>query len=718
MTRFTILVGLALVSALLCLGQAAAAAPFYEFISPIPGSTLVLPETNIILRPGGIVEAASIGGSLVTVSGSTSGPHEGQLHLSDDRQTLTFQPTVPYTYGETVTCLVASGLVTDTRGAIPPASFTFTVVGPEYEALRNLPAPTDDDENSPPPPAGTPTREIGLSAALATDSLPPDFPNIRATVYGKTAPGRLFVTDFRLGIPVSSYLMILENDGTPFFYRKVRGPTLDFKKHPDGRLTYFDSAAGCFYALNANYDVIDSFRCGNGYSTDAHDLALLPNGHAVLMSYDRQIMDLSQIVPGGRIDARVIGLILQELDRDKNVVFQWRSWDHFQVTDVISHDLTAKSVDYVHGNSIDVDPDGNLILSSRHMNEVTKISRTTGDLLWRLGGRNNQFTFVNEPIAFSHQHCVRRLANGNIILFDNGNFRTPQFSRAVEYAIDEAQKTATLVWQYRHNPDVFTVAAGSAQRFSNGNTLIGWGTASPTLTEVAADGSLVSELTFDSGVGSYRAFRFEWPPVKPATIALSPGTLNMDSRGGSVSAQIRPEAGNFSLFDVEPSTIRFNGTVPADSVLPLLGGAKMDSVVALKAKFSRDRVQSLLTSGLNQVEVSGSLRTGEIFRGGAEMRLLPSTKVKPLTGGLRAVSAPGAVPVVLAVEGAGTQARTFAVYDVQGRLVTRWRATVGAAGVVTWNGRASDGRRVGSGIYLVRGEDRANGPALKIVIAR
>jgi len=722
MTRFTKLLALALTAALSCLhyAPATADAPSYEFISPVPGSTLILPETNIILRPGGIVDAASIfGSSLVSVSGSTSGSHEGQLRLSDDRQTLTFQPSTPFAYGETVTCRIGAGLATDTRGLIPPASITFTIAGPERGTLGDPPI-LADEEIPPPPPAGTPpTRLIGLaSVALAADSLPQDFPIIRAAVYGKTAPGRLFVTDFRLGIPVSSYLMILENDGTPFFYRQVRGPTLDFKKHPDGRLTYFDAAAGRFYALNAHYDVIDSFRCGNGYSTDSHDLALLPNGHAVLMSYDRQVVDLSQIVPGGRIDARVIGLILQELDRDKNVVFQWRSWDHFQITDVVSHDLTAKSVDYVHGNSIDVDPDGNLIISSRHMNEVTKISRTTGDILWRLGGRNNQFTFINEPISFSHQHCARRLPNGHIILFDNGNFRTPEFSRAVEYAIDEVQKTATLVWQYRHNPDVFTVAGGSVQRLSNGNTMIGWGTSSPTLTEVGADGSLVSELTFESGVGSYRAFRFEWPPVKPATIAISPGTLNMDSRGGSVSAQIRPEAGNFSLLDVEPPTIRFNGTVPADSVIPLWGGATMDSLVALKARFARDQVISLLTSGINQVEVSGSLKTGEIFRGGAEMRLLPSTKVKLLAGGLKAVSAPGAIPVVLAVGGAATQARTFAVYDVQGRLVTRWRTTVGPEGTITWNGRGSDGRRVSSGIYLIRGEDRANGPALKVVIAR
>jgi hypothetical protein len=225
-------------------------------------------------------------------------------------------------------------------------------------------------------------------------------------------------------------------------------------------------------------------------------------------------------------------------------------------------------------------------------------------------------------------------------------------------------------------------------------------------------------MTFDPGIGSYRAFRFEWPPVKPATISMNPGSLNMDSRGGSVSAQIRPESGGFSILDIEPTTVRFNGTVPAESVLVLYGGANMDSIIALKAKFARDRVVPLLTSGVNQVEVTGSLRTGEVFRGSSEIRLLPSVKVKSLAGVLKAVSAPGAVPVILAVEAAGTQARTFAVYDVRGRLVTRWRTTVSAGGTVTWNGRGSDGHRVGSGIYLVRREDGANGPALKVVIAR
>jgi len=166
-------------------------------------------------------------------------------------------------------------------------------------------------------------------------------------------------------------------------------------------------------------------------------------------------------------------------------------------------------------------------------------------------------------------------------------------------------------------------------------------------------------------------------------------------------------------------TIRLNGTVPAESVLVLWGGARMDSMVALKAKFPRDRVVPLLVKGINRVEVSGSLRTGEIFRGFGEVRLFQSLREKPpATNAIHVLSAPGAVPVVLAVGEAGPQARSFAVYDVQGRLVTRWRTVVGAGGSVTWDGRAADGRRVGSGVYLFRAEGGAHGRSSKVVVAR
>ncbi len=695
----------------------------FEYLSPLPGSAYHLPETNIILRPGGIVDAASIGRPLLRVKGSKSGSHNGKLRLSDDRKNVTFQPDDRFAPGEVVTCDLDPGLTTDSGEPVPSVEFTFTIAGPEREALRDFVVPEDLDGGLSPGFGGGASVSAGnAQSAAPSESLPPDFPHIRAAVYGTPTPGRLFLCNFVFGgASVPSYLMILENDGTPFFHRKLPRVGLDFKMQPGGRLTYFDSVARGFYAMNARYDVVDSFRTGNGYTTDGHDLLLLPNGHSVLMSYDPQVVDMSLVVKGGRQDAIVIGLIVQELDPERNVVFQWRSWDHFQITDVVSHSLTGAVVDYAHGNSIDVDPDGNFIISSRHMNEVTKISRATGETIWRLGGRNNQFALINEPILFSHQHDARRLPNGNLTLFDNGNFRLPLLSRAVEYAIDESLKTATLVWQYRLNPDVFGPGFGSVQRFSNGNTLIGWGATTPTLTEVAPDGSIVSELTFDPPIASYRSFRFEWPPVRSASVEIQPSVLGLGTRGGSVATIIRPEGEDFSLSDIDLSTIRLNGTVPADTTSANFGDANGAGFQTLKIRFDRNALLALLSPGSNRIEVSGSLTTGEIFRGFTDVFVgAPGTS----RAGSAAASAPtqspdaqprvvtldkpvpnpssGAIRVRLGLPREGPA--ELSVFDLAGRLVARVSTGPRSAGWhdLAWDGRDRNGRPVASGVYFLR----------------
>jgi len=58
--------------------------------------------------------------------------------------------------------------------------------------------------------------------------------------------------------------------------------------------------------------------------------------------------------------------------------------------------------------------------------------------------------------------------------------------------------TATLVWQYRHDPPVFNPFVGSAERFQSGNTLLGYG-AHDLMTEVTSSGQVVWEgrLTID-----------------------------------------------------------------------------------------------------------------------------------------------------------------------------------------------------------------------------
>lgn len=506
-----------------------------QYQSPVEGARYVSPQTNIIIRPGGLIEESSLHTPLLfEVNGSESGGHDGEVILSDDQKTVIFKPYTPFLAAETVTVTLNRGLRLKTGDMIAPTTFGFAIATESISASaeeRFLAELRETGEFAFNEYAATPAKGIAHDALnkARADSLPLEFPSVRSTIFDATAPGRIFLSNyvFNPNTQTVPYLMILDNSGTPIFYRRMRGNCADFKLQSNGLLTYFDESADYFYAMDSSYAVVDSFRCGNGYTTDTHELRIQENGHVLLMAYDRQQVDMSTITSGGDREATVIGLIIQELDREKNVVFQWRSWDHFQITDATHEDLTEADIDYVHGNAIELDHDGNLLISSRNMDEITKINRETGEIVWRLGGKNNQFTFINDSLGFSRQHAIRRLPNGNITLFDNGNFHSPPFSRAAEYELDERQKTATLVWQFRNTPDVFGSAMGYVQRLDNGNTLIGWGAANPTVTEVRPDGAKVFELTFAPGIFSYRAYRFPWKPEILPTPTKIPAAFSL-----------------------------------------------------------------------------------------------------------------------------------------------------------------------------------------------
>ena len=484
------------------------------YVSPTPGSILVSPQTNIIIKFGDVVDAKnSISESLVNVEGSESGHRSGKLIVSDDGRTLVFTPASPFVLGEVATVSLQRGLQTLRTGAVEPMSFSFTITSTDRNVVKGanplegssvlLPSETAKHSQA---------RNGARETSLDNPMLPEDFPKIKINHLGTTASGNVFISSFgwTASANAAPFLLILDDFGNPVFYREMQAACMDFKLQPNGYLTYYDRADDFFYELDSLYTIVDTYACGNGYSTDLHELLILPNGHALLMSYDPQIVDMSAIVPGGKTAATVSGLIIQELDTQKNVVFQWRSWDHFKITDATHEDLTAAAIDYVHGNALQVDTDGNLLLSSRHMDEITKINRETGEIMWRLGGKNNQFTFTNDSIGYSHQHAIRRIPNGDITMFDNGNFHSPQFSRAVEYKLDEEKKTVTLVWQYRNSPDNYGVAMGYVDRLPNGNTLIGWGVSTPSVTEVSPEGVKLFELSLPDNVVSYRAFRFQW----------------------------------------------------------------------------------------------------------------------------------------------------------------------------------------------------------------
>ncbi len=379
--------------------------------------------------------------------------------------------------------------------------------------------------------AAMPWEELGRQRAMqpapreaAGVPVPADLPRLVPSVNGETAAGKLFIAT-NTGPP---YLLILENDGTPYFYRQLSLPSRDFKLQPAGVLSYWAPLPiEGWVILDHAFAPVDTFRSANEFRTNDHDFQLLPDGHALFIVNEEKQVDMSAVVPGGSPDAVVLGQHVQEIDGAGNVVFEWHCWDHFDITDTWGQDLTGGRIDYVHMNSVGLDFDGHILVSSRHLNECTKIDRQTGEIIWRLGGNHNQFEFVNDPGGFSAQHDIRAVPGKphHYTIFDNGLLHEPRRSRAVEYRLDLGAGTAEKVWEYVPDPYVVAGTMGSARRLPNGNTLINWAHSGlPKFTEVDSSGAVVYEADLEDSPRVYRTFRLPWSGVAQAPhLTVEPG---------------------------------------------------------------------------------------------------------------------------------------------------------------------------------------------------
>ena len=346
-------------------------------------------------------------------------------------------------------------------------------------------------------------------------SVPSDFPWVDITINQNPDTGYIFLNNWG-GQP---YNMILDNNGFPVWYRRTPDRRRDFKVQPHNRLSMLVRNGGeAFIVMDSTYTIIDTLRAGAGYTTDEHEFQMLPDGHYLMIGHKEETVDMTQYLAGANPHATVYETAIQEFNEKGELIFLWRAWDHYDIRDVELENLYGGYIRFPHMNAIDIDDDGNILVSCRHLSEITKIKRNTGEIIWRLGGAHNQFTFVNDELnGFRNQHDIRSLGNGHYTLFDNGNLHNPPVSRAVEYVLDTLNMTATLVWEFRDTPDKYTSWMGNVQRLPNGNTLINWADGSlPKLTEVTPDGKKAFEMNFRDYIHTYRVYRFPWKGIAKA----------------------------------------------------------------------------------------------------------------------------------------------------------------------------------------------------------
>lgn len=302
---------------------------------------------------------------------------------------------------------------------------------------------------------------------------------------------------------------------------------------------------GVLKLLDSSYNVLKEVRAGHHRLIDKHEGQVINDGRSALFQiYHPVPRDLSEV--GGDAQHQwIVDAQFQEVDVGTGkVLFEWRSLDHVPPTHS-NISLTSgqagdgsdssEAWDYFHINSVDKDSERSpsYLISARDVNSIYKINGTTGEIIWRLGGRNinNDFEHLDEEVAFSYQHHARFHgfdAEGRelVSVYDNSahgtetdsgsQVRDAPTSSGKIIALDHSKKTASTVKAFYPPFGLLSKSQGSTHLINGtkGNVLVNWGSEG-AITEYSWDGKILFHAFLDSGdlgVGlqNYRAFKNEW----------------------------------------------------------------------------------------------------------------------------------------------------------------------------------------------------------------
>jgi arylsulfotransferase ASST len=466
---------------------------------PGPGWQAASHLTQISFR-GGVPDSF---GSIYA-NGPLSGEHSGTIKVHSDDNGFSWFPDFAFKPGEDVSVHTRLNVAGSEDG-----DFTFRCAIPTTKAGTAKGARNDDP------------KEEDIRRFRSRPGLLP--PKLTAEKHGgAVAPGQLFLSVIQ-GKGQNGAL-IIDDTGEPVWYLPATPnghemfdlKVVEYQGEPvlawwEG-IRVLGQGSGHWVIADSSYETIATVAVGNGYpGGDMHDVLLTSNNSAIVAAYNTIAWDLSDL--GGKEDGPLIDCVLQEIDIATGcVIFEWHNVDHVDLGESyreIDPKEPDAAHDYFHYNSVAEDEDRNLIISARNTWATYKLDRESGEILWRLGGKQSDFK-LDEGAETAWQHDARPLGNGVLSIFDNA--AAPKIrdkSRGLILNLDGDQMRAKVEREYVHPEGISAGSQGSMQVLPNGNVLIGWGS-EPLLSEFAADGALILDIRFPAAKQSYRAKRFEW----------------------------------------------------------------------------------------------------------------------------------------------------------------------------------------------------------------
>jgi Arylsulfotransferase (ASST) len=374
--------------------------------------------------------------------------------------------------------------------------------------------------------------------------LPPDFPPYNIDRPIAPQPGWYLGGMGWSAATVGRFIVILDNHGAVIWYKRTDNQfVLDVKPWPSGSPVpalawtpqlgpaFGTNPARGYRVTSLDGHLVAELKSVVGSDTDHHDMISLPGGNRTMITYVERsgapvnMLPLQPVASPGVVltnSETPIDSYIQELAPNGTLLFDWHSDLHFNLLETsivpqrfVTPDAPAPKggIDLLHINSIDRQPDGDYIVSARHLDAVFRIDHATGTVMWKLGGNSvpnhdgaAHMTIIGDPLGGpKRMHDARLNADGVLTMFDNQS-GTGQAPRVVAYQLDETAHTATMLWQ-RPYPIAAgsSFGLGSARLQPNGSVVISWGVLQPMLEELDSAGNRLLAVTDPApGAISYR----------------------------------------------------------------------------------------------------------------------------------------------------------------------------------------------------------------------
>jgi Arylsulfotransferase (ASST) len=553
----------------------AAAAANPVTVSPLPGTPDASPTTQVSFLGDSGLRVLS-----VSARGSRSGAHSGRLAAYSTGTGASFLPTHPFLTGERVT-VRARVQQAGAGGAALAAATTFTIA--HQAAVSSSEFPNNH---------GDPSAVLHFRSAPA---LAPSGLRVTVPAQPGAAPGDLFLAPYQgAGAPGPA---IFDQSGNLVWFHPLPAHEIatnfqvaSYLGHPvlvwwQGRVLQVGFGQGEDVIYDTSYHQLASIRAGNGYHADLHEIRLSPQGTAWIDAFDPIHMNLS--AAHGSAAGILTDSVVQQIDiKTGLVMWEWHALGHISLAD--SYNPPQRSAypwDYIHVNSIDLGPSGDVLLSARNSWGLYDVDLHSGGFRWQLGGAHSSFR-LGSGVRFYWQHDAEFQPGGLISVFDNGSDPPKEKqSRGLLLRPNPAAHTVTLVKAFV-NPahTLLAESQGNTVGLPGGDWLMGYG-GLPNLTEYDSSGHVLLDATLGHNVQDFRSYLAPWSgqPTDAPSVAAQPGsgsvTVEASWNGATAVASWRVLAGSSATTLVPVASAPKSGfetTISAATTAPYVAVQALD----------------------------------------------------------------------------------------------------------------------------------------------